>query len=58
VANEKLHNLYCSPSIIIMIKPRRTRWPGVGLCSMHMGEEECIQDFAEKAGWKKITRTT
>jgi hypothetical protein len=26
--NEELHNLYCSPSIIIMIKSRRMRWAG------------------------------
>jgi hypothetical protein len=26
--NEELHNLYCSPSIIIMIKSRRLRWAG------------------------------
>jgi hypothetical protein len=27
--NEELHNLYCSPSIIIrMIKPRMMRWAG------------------------------
>jgi hypothetical protein len=26
--NEKLHNLYCSPSIIRMIGPRRMRWAG------------------------------
>jgi hypothetical protein len=26
--NEELHNLYSSPSIIRMIKPRRTRWAG------------------------------
>jgi hypothetical protein len=26
--NEKLHNLYSSPSIIRMIKPRRVRWAG------------------------------
>jgi hypothetical protein len=24
--NEELHNLYCSPSIIRIIKPRRMRW--------------------------------
>jgi hypothetical protein len=24
--NEELHNLYCSPSIIRMIKSRRMRW--------------------------------
>jgi hypothetical protein len=26
--NEKLHNLYCSPSIIRIIKSRRMRWAG------------------------------
>jgi hypothetical protein len=26
--NEKLHNLYCSPSIIRVIKSRRVRWAG------------------------------
>jgi hypothetical protein len=26
--NEEFHNLYCSPHIIIMIKPRRIRWSG------------------------------
>jgi hypothetical protein len=26
--NEELHNLYCSLSIIIMIKSRRMRWVG------------------------------
>jgi hypothetical protein len=26
--NEELHNLYSSPSIIRMIKPRRIRWAG------------------------------
>jgi hypothetical protein len=26
--NEKLHNLYSSPSIIRMIKSRRVRWEG------------------------------
>jgi hypothetical protein len=26
--NEELHNLYSSPSIIIMIKQRRMRWTG------------------------------
>jgi hypothetical protein len=25
---EKLHNLYCSPSIIRMMKSRRMRWAG------------------------------
>jgi hypothetical protein len=26
--NEELHNLYCSPSIIRIIKSRRVRWAG------------------------------
>jgi hypothetical protein len=26
--NEELHNLYCSPSIITIIKSRRMRWAG------------------------------
>jgi hypothetical protein len=26
--NEELHNLYCLPSIIRIIKPRRMRWAG------------------------------
>jgi hypothetical protein len=28
VHNEELHNLYSSPNIIRMIKPRRMRWAG------------------------------
>jgi hypothetical protein len=32
--NEELHNLYSSPSIIIMIKPRWMRWA----CSTNGGE--------------------
>jgi hypothetical protein len=32
--NEEQRNLYCSPSIIRMIKSRRLKWEG--------GEEECI----------------
>jgi hypothetical protein len=26
--NEELHNIYCSPSIIRMIKSRRVKWAG------------------------------
>jgi hypothetical protein len=37
--NEELHNVYCSPCIIRMIKLRRMRWAGV--CSTY-GEEECM----------------
>jgi hypothetical protein len=39
--NEKLHNLYSSPSTIRMIKSRRMRWIGyvarMGRRRMHMG---------------------
>jgi hypothetical protein len=34
--NEELHNLYSSPSIFRIIKPRRMRW------AEEWGEEECI----------------
>jgi hypothetical protein len=38
--NEELHNLYSSPNIIRMIKPRRMRWAGhvarVGRRGMHI----------------------
>jgi hypothetical protein len=27
--NEELHNLYCSPSLIRMMKSRRMRWTGI-----------------------------
>jgi hypothetical protein len=39
--NEELHNLYSSPSIIRMIKSRRTRWAWhverMGRRGMHIG---------------------
>jgi hypothetical protein len=39
--NEELHNLYCSPSIIRIIKSRRMRWAGyvarMGRRGMHIG---------------------
>jgi hypothetical protein len=39
--NEDLHNLYSSPNIIRMIKPRRFRWAGhvalMGRRGIHMG---------------------
>jgi hypothetical protein len=38
--NEELHNLYCSPSIIRIIKSRRMRWMGnvarMGRRGMHI----------------------
>jgi hypothetical protein len=39
--NEELHNLYCSPSIIKMIRSWRMRWAGyvatMGRRGMHVG---------------------
>jgi hypothetical protein len=37
--NEEIHNLYCSPSIIRIIKSRRMRWTGH---VARMGDEECM----------------
>jgi len=34
--NEELNDLYCSPNIVRVIKPRRMRWAGHVAC---MGEE-------------------
>jgi hypothetical protein len=48
--NEELHNLYCSSSIIRIIKSRRVRWEGE--CSTNGGEE----DFGGKARRKETTR--
>jgi hypothetical protein len=52
--NEKLHNLYSSPSIIRMIKSRRMR------CGGHVarivGEGECIYHFRGKTRNKETRR--
>jgi hypothetical protein len=53
--NEELHSLYCSPSIIRIIKSRRMRWAGH---VARLGESECILDFGGKAGRKETTRKT
>jgi hypothetical protein len=45
--NEELYDLYCSPSIIRMIKPRRMRWAGH---VARMGEK--------RNGGKETTRKT
>jgi hypothetical protein len=49
--NEELHNLYSSPSIIRMIKPRRMRWEGhvarMGRKGVHIGywwESQKVRD--------------
>jgi hypothetical protein len=52
--NEELHNLYSLSSKIRMIKSRRMRWAGH---VTRMGEEEeCIEDFGEKARKKETIR--
>jgi hypothetical protein len=53
--NEEFQNLYSSPSIIRMTKPRMMR------CAGHvarMGQEECIQDIGGKSRRKETTRKT
>ena len=37
--NEELNDLYCSPSIVRVIKSRKMRWAGL------VGGEMCIQGF-------------
>jgi hypothetical protein len=42
--NEELHNLYYLSSIIRVIKEDQMG----GVCSMHKGDERCIQNFGQK----------
>jgi hypothetical protein len=53
--HNQLHNSYCSPSIIRMIKSRKMRWAGH---AARMGWGVCIEDFGGKARRKDITRKT
>jgi hypothetical protein len=46
--NEELHNLYCSPSIIGMIKSRRMRWA-------ENVEEKCMWGSGGKSRRKETT---
>jgi hypothetical protein len=48
--NEKLHNLYYSPSIIRMIKSRRMRWAGY---VARMDEDECYSLLVGKPEGKR-----
>jgi hypothetical protein len=51
--NEKLHNLYSSPSIIRMVKSRGMRW------AAHVARtvsEEFIQNFVGEARRKETSR--
>jgi hypothetical protein len=43
--NDELHNLYCPPNIIAVIKFWRMRWAGH---VARMGDEICVQIF----GWE------
>ena len=45
--NEELHSLYCSPSIVRVIKSRRLRWAG------HVARMK-----EERSAFKTVTRTT
>jgi hypothetical protein len=48
--NEELHNLYCSPSIIRMIKSRRIRWAG-NVARMRE-KRNVYRILVEKSDWK------
>jgi hypothetical protein len=48
--NEELHNLYCSPSIIRMIKSRRIRWAGH---VTRMGKKNAYRIFLGKPEGKR-----
>jgi hypothetical protein len=52
--NEKLHNLYSSPSIIRMLKSRRVRWAGhvarMGRSGMHI--EYLWESQKERNHWE------
>jgi hypothetical protein len=54
--NEELHNLYCSPSIIRIIKSRRMRWAGR---LARMGEKRNVyRVIGRKTRGKGTTRKT
>jgi len=42
--NEKLHNLYASPNIIMVMEPRRIRWTGA--CTTHGRGGKYLQNFS------------
>jgi hypothetical protein len=48
--NEDLHNLYSSPSIIRIIKSRRTRWKA---CSTNGGRETAYKILVRKPEGKR-----
>jgi hypothetical protein len=50
--HDEFHNLDPSPNMIGMIKSMSMRWEA------RMGENDCIQDFGEKARRKETTRKT
>jgi hypothetical protein len=53
---EELSDLYCSSSIITIIKSKRMRWSGA--CSSNGGEEESVKFTCGKARGKDTTRKT
>jgi hypothetical protein len=59
--NEVLHNLYCSPSIIKIIKSRRMRWAGHvarmeekrNVCRLLVGKPEGKRSLGrQRRGWR------
>jgi hypothetical protein len=57
--NEELHNLYSSPTIVTMIKPRRMRWIGHvarmgekrNACRISAGKPEGKRQLGREIGW-------
>jgi hypothetical protein len=56
LCNEELHNLYSSPSIISMKKPRRMRWAG-HVVSMGKNRNAYRNSVGKPEGKKPIGRS-
>ena len=54
--NEELNDLYCSPTIIRVIKSRRMRW--AGHVARMGGEESRVQGFGGETRGKETTGET
>jgi hypothetical protein len=50
--SDELYDLYCTPNVIRVIKPRRMRW---GACSAYGGEVGFIQIFGRRTLGKETT---
>jgi hypothetical protein len=50
--NEELHNLYSSPDIIRIIKPRRMRWAGYVASSADVTYGGAVPPFLQTSSWR------